>query len=140
MADDYEPLAPRLYEIYLDELAKLGKPAPEPDSRRGQAGPMALFVSEDPDRDWARIAPHALHETNSYGAWASGMKGSVYAQFDDADELRRSGRYLVLTPDECVDFAKDRTDISFKPLMGGVDPAIGWRTLELFVERVLPRL
>src|SRR5439155_22222623 len=28
IADGYAPIAPRLYEIYLEELAKLGKPAP----------------------------------------------------------------------------------------------------------------
>jgi len=56
------------------------------------------------------------------------------------EELRRSGRYLVLTPDECVEFARTRTDVSLKPLMGGVDPAIGWRSMELFVEQVVPRL
>lgn len=139
MCDDYEPLAPKLYEIYLAELEKLGKPKPT-DSSKPQSGPMALFVSEDPERDWPKIAPHALHETNSYGKWASGMKGSVYAEFDDADELRKSGRYLVLTPDECVEFAKDRASITLKPLMAGVDPAIGWRSMELLVDKVLPKL
>lgn len=139
LCDGYEPLAPRLYEIYLEELEKLGKPRPD-RSGAPTPGPMALFVSEDPDRDWACIAPHALHETNSYGRWAAGMKGSVYAEFDDADELRASGRYLVLTPDECVEFAEERGAVTLKPLMGGVDPSLGWASMELFVDEVLPRL
>ena len=29
IGDAYVPIAPRLYEIYLEELARLGKPAPE---------------------------------------------------------------------------------------------------------------
>ncbi len=140
MADDFEPLSPRLYELYLAELERLGRPAPDPRPGRGEQGPMALFVSEDPDRDWARIAPHALHETNSYAAWAAGMRGSVYQRFDDADALRSSGRYLVLTPQECAAFALDRTTLTLKPLMGGVDPGIGWRSMELFVDEVLPLL
>lgn len=139
MCDGYEPLAPRLYDIYLEELEKLGKPKPG-GARSPQSGPMALFVSEDPERDWPRIAPHALHETNSYAKWAAGMKGSVYAESENAEELRTSGRYLVLTPDECIEFSKDRSDVTLKPLMGGVDPAIGWTSMELFTDKVLPAL
>jgi alkanesulfonate monooxygenase SsuD/methylene tetrahydromethanopterin reductase-like flavin-dependent oxidoreductase (luciferase family) len=140
MADDYQPIAPRLYEIYLEELAELGKPVPEPAPERGQMGPLFLFVSDDPDRDWARIGPHALHESNDYGRWSSGLRGAVFTEARDVDELRQRGEYLVLTPDECVELARGRQSLTLKPLMGGLDPELGWACLHLFADQVLPRL
>ena len=48
-----------------------------------------VHVADDPDRAWARIAPHALHETNSYGAWLAAAEGfHRYQPSDDADALR----------------------------------------------------
>jgi alkanesulfonate monooxygenase SsuD/methylene tetrahydromethanopterin reductase-like flavin-dependent oxidoreductase (luciferase family) len=140
MADDYVPIHPRLYEIYREELAELGKPVPEPDPERGHMGPLFLFVSDDPDRDWARIGPHALHEANTYGSWSSGLRGAMFTPAADAGELRDRGDYLVLTPEECVEFARSRRSLTFKPLMGGMDPALGWSSLRLFADQVLPRL
>ena len=142
LADGYDPIAPRLHEIYREERARLGDPAPGPGPGEvpGQQGPLFLHVSEDPDRDWARIGPHALHEANSYGRWSSGMKGAVFTEARDADELRRRGDYLVLTPDECVEHARGRRSLTLKPLMGGMDPELGWASLRLFASQVLPRL
>ena len=66
--------------------------------RAGQGGrqpapaleqPRFIHVADDPDEAWARIAPHALHETNAYGAWlASADALGPYAAADDADALR----------------------------------------------------
>jgi len=139
VADDYQPLAGRLYELYLDELDALGHPRPPAKPPIG-GGPQFVHVSDDPERDWARIAPHALHESNSYAEWAAGARGSVYAAADDADELRTSGRYQVLTPDEAVALARDRRALTLKPLMGGMPPDLGWEGLELAASAVLPRL
>ena len=52
--------------VVLEELAALGKPAPD-RSEAGFAtvGPY-IFVSEDPERDWPRIAPFALYDNNEY--------------------------------------------------------------------------
>jgi len=33
-----------------------------------------------------------------------------------------------------------RSALQLKPLVGGLDPDLGWRSLELFVDRVLPAL
>ena len=140
VADDYAPIADRLYEIYVEELDKLGRPAPERPRRRGDGAPVFVHVSRDPDRDWTLIAPHALHESNSYAAWAAGARGAVYAAADDADALRASGRYLVLTPDEAVELARRQGSLTLKPLLGGLDPAVGWAGLELVVDEVLPQL
>ena len=136
IADDYQPLSPKLYQLYLDELAALGKPAPAP-SPAGSG--TYLFVSEDPDRDWARIAPHAMHDNNEYAAWIGGRRGAFSASIGP-DELRRTGPYRVVTPEECLTIAAAEDTLAFKPLVGGLDPDIGWEGLHLFADKVLPHL
>jgi alkanesulfonate monooxygenase SsuD/methylene tetrahydromethanopterin reductase-like flavin-dependent oxidoreductase (luciferase family) len=136
IADDYQPLSPKLYDLYLDELAALGKPAPAaPPAGSG----TYLFVSEDPDRDWARIAPHAMHDNNEYAAWIGGRRGAFSASMGP-DELRRTGPYRVVTPEECLTIAATEDALAFKPLVGGLDPDIGWEGLHLFADKVLPHL
>ena len=102
---------------------------------------MFVHVSEDPERTWPRIAEHALHETNSYGAWlaAAGDPGP-YAQLNDVAAVRASGNYLVLTPDECVALAREQGHLTLHPLMGGLDPDVAAESLELVESKVLPKL
>jgi hypothetical protein len=138
IADDYQPLAPRLYEIYLEELATLGKPAPPPSTRWAGRG-VYVYVSEDPERDWARIGPWALHDTNEYARWIGGRRGT-FEPMADTDQLRQAGTYRVVTPDECLTLATEHGGLAFKPLVGGLDPEIGWEGLQLFEDKVLPRL
>jgi alkanesulfonate monooxygenase SsuD/methylene tetrahydromethanopterin reductase-like flavin-dependent oxidoreductase (luciferase family) len=139
IADDFQPVGAKLYDIYLEELGALGKPVPAP--RGGaRAGGMFFHIAEDPDRTWAQIAPHAMHETNDYAEWAKGMRGSPYRAFDNADELRASGMYEIVTPEEAVVLVRERGGVSFKPLMGGLDPDLGWESLHLFEAKVLPAL
>lgn len=138
IADGYQPLAPRLYEIYLEELAALGKPLPDPSSHPPKPGGY-VFVAEDPDRAWATIAPYAMYDTNEYARWIGGRRGT-FQEVHDPDELRRSGQYRVVTPDECLALAAQTRALHFKPLVGGLDPDVGWEGLQLFADKVLPRL
>jgi len=140
IADDYSPVADRLYEIYLEELAALGRPAPAAIRPPVKDRPVFVHVSEDPDRDWPTIAPHALHESSSYAEWAGGSKGAVYTVADDAEALRASGKYLVVTPDEAVELARRHGSLTLKPLIGGLDPDVGWSCLQLVADRVIPAL
>jgi alkanesulfonate monooxygenase SsuD/methylene tetrahydromethanopterin reductase-like flavin-dependent oxidoreductase (luciferase family) len=134
----FYPTDPGLESVYQDERRRLGLP---PGGFERMSGPLFIHVATDPDRDWAAIAPHALHETNSYAAWS----GVNYAASTDAAHLRSSGSYRVVTPDECVQLysqadAAGSTAFRLHPLMGGMDPAVGWSSLELFVAQVLPRV
>jgi alkanesulfonate monooxygenase SsuD/methylene tetrahydromethanopterin reductase-like flavin-dependent oxidoreductase (luciferase family) len=107
----------------------------------GTGGPLFVHVADDPDAAWATIAPHALHETNSYLAWNARGPDNVYSKLTDAESLRASGTYAVVTPDECIAMAqaKGPTDaLVFHPLMGGLDPDVAWQSLELFAAKVLP--
>jgi alkanesulfonate monooxygenase SsuD/methylene tetrahydromethanopterin reductase-like flavin-dependent oxidoreductase (luciferase family) len=104
-------------------------------------GPGFVHVTDDPERDWARIAPHALYDAQSYAAWQPpGQRSQVHTSARTADELRRSGIYRVVTPDECVALANEFGRVLLHPLMGGLPPALGWASLELFEAKVLPRL
>jgi hypothetical protein len=143
LGDAYLPPVPdqALADSYVAECRRLGKGDGIllwPD------GPMWVFVSEDPERSWAQIGPHAVHETNGYGAWSAYDPGSnPWREVTTVDEVRSAGLYAVVTPDECVALAgslDSRSGLKLKPLVGGLDPAIGWPSLELFVDKVLPRL
>jgi hypothetical protein len=109
----------------------------------------AVFVAEDPEREWALLAPHAMHNSNAYARLAVDSPGMIptHAKDFDANDvagLRSSGTCLVLTPGECIALDGENhargSSLCFVPLLGGAAPEIGWRSLELFASRVKPRL
>jgi len=132
---------PALAEAYVAECRRLGK---GDGILLWPSGPMWVFVTDDPERSWAELGPHALHEANGYGRWAAAVPGaSPFRPAASVAELRRSAQFAVVTPDECVALARDldpRSAVQLKPLVGGLDPDVGGRSLELFVDRVLPVL
>jgi hypothetical protein len=98
-------------------------------------------VSRDPERDWSRIAPHAVHDTTSYAEWTKDQPSvSRHTPTGDAERVRAAGNYLVLTPDECVGRLKSGKGLHLKPLLSGLDPEIAWESLQLIKSDVLPRL
>ncbi len=140
IADGFVPAVPELYEVYAEACREAGK-TPAEDR---VLGPPFLHVSEDPERAWARIAPHALHETNSYGRWYA-ETGTVgpYQPIEDADALRASGSYRVVTPEQCIGLIEqldERAWLFIHPLMSGLDPDLGWESLNLLASKVLPAL
>jgi alkanesulfonate monooxygenase SsuD/methylene tetrahydromethanopterin reductase-like flavin-dependent oxidoreductase (luciferase family) len=129
---------PELARLYQDECRRVGFDSGFVSLPRG---PGFVHVSEDPERDWARIAPHALYDAQTYAAWQTpDQRSQVHVEARDAAELRKSGVYRVVTPDECVALAEETGQVLFHPLMGGLPPALGWESLELFARKVLPRL
>lgn len=140
-ADHFIPALPELFDVFREERVRLGKPDPGPLPRT--AGNF-LYVADDPDAAWERIAPYALHETNAYGAWiAEAGTAGPYRPTDDADALRATGQYPIVTPDELVETARGMGPLDtllFHPLMGGMAPELSWASLRLFEEKVLPRL
>jgi alkanesulfonate monooxygenase SsuD/methylene tetrahydromethanopterin reductase-like flavin-dependent oxidoreductase (luciferase family) len=129
---------PRLAELYTAECARLGFAGGFVSLPRG---PGFVHVSEDPERDWARIAPHALYDAQTYASWQTpGQRSSVHVEARNADDLRRSGVYRVVTPEECVQLAQETGQVLLHPLMGGLPPALGWEGLRLFTTKVLPCL
>jgi alkanesulfonate monooxygenase SsuD/methylene tetrahydromethanopterin reductase-like flavin-dependent oxidoreductase (luciferase family) len=139
IADGYAPIAPRLYEIYLEELTKLGKPLPD-GGDPGVGGSTIVAVSDDPERTWASIERNLMHDAVVYAGWTGGRKGAMFAQVQTSEELKASGQYVVLTPEECLEKGQAGGYLRFRPLVGGIDPAIAWESLQLFADKVLPEL
>ena len=142
IADGFEGTLPEFDGVYEEECARQGKPAPAP--RPPSIPAMFVHIAEDPDAAWERIVPHALHEMNSYGEWlAESGTAAPYQSVHDADALRASGIYQVLTPEQYLRAARElgpEGALGFHPLMGGLPPDLAWSGLELFERQVLPVL
>ena len=142
LGDNYFPAAPGLREIYEAERERLGLPVPP---RAPQRGPLFLFVSDDPERDWPVVAPHVMYTSNSNATWAleRGVGSTPYPLAETIADLQASPQFAVVTPDECFALAQrlgPDGELVFQPLMGGLPTANGWRSLELFEGAVLPQL
>ncbi len=118
---------------------------------RGQEGfvvspgePSGTFVSRDPEATWEQIGPHVLHDARTYASWQpAGQRAYAHARGESVEALRAEGKYRVLTPEECLAYAAEkgeRAAFHFPALVGGTPPEIGWRSLRLFVDEVMPYL
>jgi len=138
IADGFMPSIPEVWDFYRDEAGKLGRPDPGPSPIREN---RVVALAEDPEKGWAQMAPFFLHETNAYGAWQAqaGVTAS-YRAVTDADQLRATGQYRVLTPEQFVaeQQASPSGVVQFHPLCGGMRPELAWSSLRLFEQHVLP--
>jgi alkanesulfonate monooxygenase SsuD/methylene tetrahydromethanopterin reductase-like flavin-dependent oxidoreductase (luciferase family) len=97
-----------------------------------------LFVHEDPDKAWAELGHHFLHEARTYAGWqTSDARSIVTSHATTVGELRAEGIYRVATPEECVAEGRE-ANVGLHPLVGGMPIDEAWRSLTLFAERVLP--
>ena len=104
-------------------------------------GPGFVHVTRDPEGDWARIAPHALHDARTYHEWQTpGQRSAVHVAAVTETDVRASDVYRVVTPEGCLAIAREHGRVILHPLMGGLEPELGWASLRLFAERVLPEL
>jgi alkanesulfonate monooxygenase SsuD/methylene tetrahydromethanopterin reductase-like flavin-dependent oxidoreductase (luciferase family) len=138
IADGFIPSLPAVWDFYRDEVVRLDRPDPGP-SLIGENQVVAL--AEDAEAGWEQMAPFFLHETNAYGAWSeqSGVV-SPYRSVDDVDELRASGQYRVISPEQFVEEMKGAPFPFqlFHPLCGGMPIDLAWSSLHLLETRVLP--
>jgi alkanesulfonate monooxygenase SsuD/methylene tetrahydromethanopterin reductase-like flavin-dependent oxidoreductase (luciferase family) len=125
IADGYLPPEGESWDVYRRECLELGKPDPGETCKR--LGPIFTFVSRDPESDWERVTPHVVHCVNAYAEWtreAYGRAAGPFAAGVRAEDVRASGAYRVLTPEQTVELAHDlgpdRTFI-LTPLLGGLD-------------------
>lgn len=140
---DYFPLNAAAYEVFQQERLAAGLPRAKEYSR---GGPHLLHVTEDVEAAWEVLAPHVLLEAGNYATWSitdtptSGPTGAAQPTLAD---LRAGGRYIVAEPEEAVELIRGYqadTIITLHPLVAGLDPAVGWGSLRLFTERVLPAI
>jgi alkanesulfonate monooxygenase SsuD/methylene tetrahydromethanopterin reductase-like flavin-dependent oxidoreductase (luciferase family) len=145
LADAFEGTSVELNQVYRNECARLGVPAHVDE--RPSLPAQFLYLADDVEDAWKTIEPHAFHEMNSYGAWLeeAGMAsvGGGYRRLNAPGQVRASGMYLVMRPDDLVErlqaLGSDAV-VYLHPLMGGLPPDFSWRSLRLFEERVLPRM
>ena len=105
---------------------------------------VMLHVADDPDKAWAEVGKHYLHEATVYHAWQTpDIQSSVHSHAGTVEELRAEGIYQILTPDEVVARAKEMGDLAafnLHPLCGGTPADVAWPYLERYAEKVLPRI
>jgi len=125
---------------YNDECTKVGFAGFAMAPPKELAG--FVHVSNDPERDWHRIAPYALHEAQTYASWQrAGQQSAVSLKaVSTIDDLKCSGVYRVVTPTECVEMYRSVGALVLHPLMGGIPPELAQESLDLFESAVLPVL
>ncbi|MEU8900348.1 LLM class flavin-dependent oxidoreductase [Nocardia sp. NPDC048505] len=110
--------------------------------RPGPGGNTMTLLHPDPDSAWPQYFPYLQAEAAEYWQWrVEGLRRPGEFASDSLEGLRRSGKYEILTPAQCVDGIRSgRTELVINPLIGGLPVAEGWRTLRLFVQEVRPAL
>ncbi|MEX2253889.1 MAG: LLM class flavin-dependent oxidoreductase [Acidimicrobiia bacterium] len=131
---------PEILTAYEDEAAKAG-------FAEGfcslPSGPGFVMVSKDPEATWAQIGRHALFDAQTYASWQEGTHENVTDVHGASawEDVRASGVYRVVTPDECVALVESQDgSVMLHPLMGGIPADLAWESLELFESDVLPRI
>jgi alkanesulfonate monooxygenase SsuD/methylene tetrahydromethanopterin reductase-like flavin-dependent oxidoreductase (luciferase family) len=138
IADGFIPTHPEVWQYYVDEVVRLGRPDPGPCPI---GSTVTVALAADAEAGWEQMAPYFMHEMNAYGAWqAQDDLASPYRTVADLDELRASGNYRVITPAEMIEEQKASTFpfVMFHPLCGGMPIGLAWSSLKLFEEEVLP--
>ena len=107
--------------------------------------PISIHLCEDPDQGWAAIERHAVHVITEYAKWADqegDASNSPFKGMTDPAVLRAAGLFAAWTPDQLlakVSEMPDRSTFGFQPLLGGLSPEEGWKSLEL-LKQTMPKL
>jgi alkanesulfonate monooxygenase SsuD/methylene tetrahydromethanopterin reductase-like flavin-dependent oxidoreductase (luciferase family) len=132
---------PELEAYYYEKCAEYGT------SGFATAPPAAFshqFIHEDPDKAWAELGHHFLHEATTYADWQTpDIKSAVHSHARTVEDLRAEGIYTVITPDEAIAKAKaegDQAAFAFHPLIGGMPIDEAWRSMQLYADAVLPNI
>ena len=129
---------PEIGEIYREECEKVGY---TDGFFLFPNGPSFVHVAEDPEKAWDQLGRYALYDATSYSSWQHGAHDNPVALgATTVEDLRASGMWEVVTPDQCAALARRTGSVALHPLMGGIPPELGWESLHLYVDKVLPML
>lgn len=139
----FGPMKGELVDLYLSECERLGH-APRTYFRPVPGMPLAVHLCEDPDAGWEALAPHAVHVITEYAKWAEQEgdgSNSPFKGLTDPAVLRHAGLFAAWTPEMLLDKVRAQPggNIGFQPLLGGLSPDEGWKSLKL-LEQVMPDL
>lgn len=133
-------LNPELEADYREACEELGK-APGLCINPPAGTVTSAFVAEDPDRAWAQMGPHLLHDAKAYAAWMGDAASVTKSVAQTVDELRaQQGAYRIFSPDEALAYIESNGLLLLQPLCGGLPPDLAWQSLELMKSKVLSRL
>jgi hypothetical protein len=99
-------------------------------------------LSDDPDRAWAgELGKGLFTEASTYSSWQTpDIKSAVHSHATTVEELRKENIYEIVTPDEAISLGRQRGSMILHPLCGGISPELGWETMHMYVDKVLPAL
>lgn len=102
------------------------------------------LLAEDPEKAWAELGHHLLHEAQRYQSWQTAdVHSAVSSKATTAEELRAEGIYEILSPDQAIARCREQGDFAtmvLHPMCGGIPVERGWDTVNLYVDKVLPAL
>jgi alkanesulfonate monooxygenase SsuD/methylene tetrahydromethanopterin reductase-like flavin-dependent oxidoreductase (luciferase family) len=103
-----------------------------------------IYLHEDPDKAWAELGEHILWEAVTYGGWSKDQRSLMHLPgVQTLEEVKASGRYRFLTPDQLIAEVRDAPDygpIVLHPLVGGMPVDEAWKSVQLLVDKVVPAL
>ena len=90
-----------------------------------------VHVATDPDKAWAELGHHLLHEARTYASWQTpDISSAVHSTATTPDQLRAEGIYQILTPAEAV----TREAVVLHPLCGGMPLDAAWASLQAYTD------
>ena len=138
------PMNSETADLYLEECQKLGQ-EPRTFFRPVPGMPLGVHLCEDPEAGWQAIERHAVHVITEYAKWAEqegDASNSPFRGLTDPAVLRAAGLFAAWTPEmllEKLPSLPENGTISFQPLLGGLAPEEGWKSLKL-LEQTLPKI
>jgi alkanesulfonate monooxygenase SsuD/methylene tetrahydromethanopterin reductase-like flavin-dependent oxidoreductase (luciferase family) len=103
-----------------------------------------IFLHEDPDRAWAELGEWILWEAVTYGGWSADERSLMHLPgIRTLDEVKASGRYRFLTPDQLIAEVREAQNygpLVLHPLVGGMPVEEAWKSVQLLTDKVLPAL
>ena len=132
----FGPMKPEVVDIYLAECAALGR-TPRQYYRPVSGMPLGIHLCEDPEAGWQVIERHAVHVITEYAKWAEAegdASNSPFKGLTDPAVLKQAGLFAAWTPQELLEripSIHDLGGIGIQPLLGGLSPEEGWKSLRL---------
>ncbi|BBX55930.1 Alkanal monooxygenase alpha chain [Mycobacterium shottsii] len=134
------PMAmPELEAVYHQELARR--------NQRGfvyhpENGSTVTLLHADPDEAWSRFGGFIMNEAAEYSGWKrAGVPRPNETPAASIAELRGLDNVQILTHDQLVgQLQRGRKEVVMNPLIGGLPVEVGWSSLRLLAEEVLPRV